>query len=66
MQTGSLKMARNKADIELDLDVMHETPDAYKVTDGEHECWLPKSEVQQLSDGVFALPVWLAYEHGFI
>jgi hypothetical protein len=61
--------------VDLTLDILHETADAYKVFDGNREAWIPKSVVVNLeevdaatsrTDVEFILPERLAFEKGLI
>jgi hypothetical protein len=59
-------------DVEVCLEIKKETPLALLVTDGDKECWLPKSLVEMDQDGgpgdtvVFTMPDWLAEKKGLI
>lgn len=58
-------------EIEITLDVMRETEKAYLVSDGDTECWIPKSQVSDmelLRDTTYAvlMPEWLAHDKGLI
>lgn len=57
--------------IEIFLEKKRETALAILFTDGVIEAWLPKSQIETLSDGETELlevsvPEWLAKEKGFI
>jgi len=52
--------------VEIEADLVHETPRAYLVSDGDRECWLPKSLTQYDGHGTFAIPEWLAMREGLI
>ncbi|MGY3278185.1 hypothetical protein [Bradyrhizobium sp. S3.7.6] len=43
-----------------------ETANAYKISDGTREEWVPKSLVKFNDDGTFTMPEWLAKDKGFI
>jgi hypothetical protein len=61
--------------VEFILDILKETDEAFLVTDGDHEVWLPKSQIVR-ADGLegtgreeavdFILPEWLAIEKGLV
>jgi len=61
--------------VELDLEFIRQTSEAYLVTDGDVKDWLPKSETDVdfsdilLEDGqvyLFTIPEWLAENKGFV
>lgn len=60
----------NNADddvFEFSGELIHETDDAYLVSDGDEEYWLPKSQTDyNKQDGTFSVPVWLAEKKGII
>jgi len=62
-------MVRRKSDdelVELFAEIEHETELAYKLFDGvKTHAWVPKSQVKQISDGLFAVPGWLIKVKGF-
>jgi len=55
---------------ELELELLRETPAAFLVTDGETECWLPKSQIRVVDrEGKMLtvwVPEWLARNEGLI
>jgi hypothetical protein len=61
--------------IDVVLDVIREKADAFLVSDGDREVWLPKSQIGN-ADAIegfgpaenvtFVLPEWLATEKGLI
>ena len=55
-------MSKFKEIVDLELELLHETNGAYRVTDGKTTTWLPKSQVQNNGDGTFTMPEWLAIE----
>jgi hypothetical protein len=63
--TGKSK-SNGKNMIEIAAEVKRETAKAFLVDDGNQEVWLPKSQVEMSSDGVFNVAEWLAREKGFI
>ena len=56
--------------LDLHVEIKRESTGAYLVTDGEVECWLPKSQVRVLDlAGDLAelrIPEWLARNEGLI
>lgn len=52
--------------IEISADLRLETDKAFLLYDGDKEAWVPKSQVENNSDGTFSMPAWLAMERGFI
>ena len=48
------------------VNVVGETPKAWRLSDGVKTEWVPKSQVEQNDDGTFTMPEWLAKEKGFI
>ena len=65
-------MSRDIEIVELPLTIEGETEMAWKVTDGDETCWLPKSMLieppQDLRDGthLFLVPEWLAVQRDLI
>ncbi len=64
-------MARlDKETITLELDVYHETNDAYMVHNLKDErVWLPKSQVEFHEEGLsteFEMPMWLAEDKDLV
>jgi len=56
---------------EFCCDIVRETSDAYLVSDGENEYWIPRSQVKsenQIGNNEYELiiPEWLANEKGII
>lgn len=43
-----------------------ETEKALRLFDGRVTEWVPKSQVEDNSDGTFTMPEWLAKDKGFI
>ena len=43
-----------------------ETDKAFQIYDGKTVAWVPKSQVEDNSDGTFSMPEWLAKDKGFI
>ena len=43
-------------------ELKHETANAFLVTDGDKDYWLPKSMTENNRDGTFTIPEWLAIE----
>ena len=54
----------NLTDVEAEL--LHETPAAYRIYDGKTTVWLPKSQVEHNNNGTFTMPRWLAEEKGLV
>ena len=60
--------------VEFCGEIKWETENAYKVYDGTHDVWLPKSKViskrrvstSEGGDFVFVIPEWLAVSKGII
>lgn len=58
--------------VEIEVDIKGETEQAYLVTDGDVECWLPKSQIDYEKDLTVGdrtdmlVPEWLAEEKGLI
>jgi hypothetical protein len=62
--------------VELELQLLGETPEAFLVRDGDEdgdpEVWLPKSQVEVLSGGQIDRPIrlevpeWLAIDKGLV
>ena len=51
--------------VEIDAEVRGETAKAWRISDGDREVWLPKSQVER--DGsTFTMPEWLAKEKELI
>ena len=48
------------------VEILVETPKAWRLSDGVKEEWFPKSQVEKNDDGTFTMPIWLAKEKGFI
>lgn len=62
-------MPTQNGDVELydmDAELKHETEDAFLVTDGADNYWLPKSLTENNGDGTFTLPRWLAEKKGIV
>lgn len=52
--------------VDLELELRHETNDAFLLFDGDRQAWVPKSLVEDNRDGTFTLPQWKAKEIGFV
>ena len=48
------------------LDLIRTSEEAYLVTDGKREFWLPKSQATDNEDGTFDIEDWLAYKEGLV
>lgn len=59
-------------EVEICAEILHETTQAYWITDGDIKEWVPKSQVDLDQDGEvgdtvnFTMPEWLAIEKGFV
>lgn len=51
---------------DLAAEIKGETEKAWRLSDGTRTEWVPKSQVENNSDGTFTMPVWLAMEKGFM
>ena len=56
---------------EFSCDLLYETDDAYKVSDGVNEYWIPKSMAGSITmfdeiDMLIVIPEWLAIVKGII
>jgi hypothetical protein len=52
--------------IEIAGELRRETVKAVLVFDGDIEAWLPKSLVEDLGDGTWMVPMWLARKEGLV
>jgi hypothetical protein len=52
--------------VDIAAQVQAETARAWRLFDGTKTEWVPKSQVEQNSDGTFTMPEWLAKDKGFI
>ena len=52
--------------VDIAVQVRGETQNAYRIYDGKHTEWVPKSQVEDNGDETFTMPEWLAKEKGFI
>jgi hypothetical protein len=52
--------------IDIAAEVRGETEKAWRLHDGTKTEWVPKSQVEQNSDGTFTMPLWLAKDKGFV
>lgn len=50
----------------IPLDLIRSTDEAYLVSDGTKEVWLPKSQADDNEDGTFDVEEWIAIEKGLI
>lgn len=48
------------------LDLIRTTDEAYLVSNGDREFWLPKSQATDNEDGTFDVEEWLAYKEGLV
>jgi len=59
-------------EVELELELLHQTDDAYLLSDGDTEAWVPRSLVSSLEEGddedtvIVTIPEWLAKEKGLV
>jgi hypothetical protein len=51
---------------DFEATLKHETDNAFLVSDGEKDYWLPKSMTENNRDGTFTIPEWLAIEKGIV
>lgn len=62
----------NDETIELDVALVHETNEAWLITeDGDNNIWVPKSQCELVignngKDGTLTIPVWLAEKKGLV
>ena len=59
-------MAGNSDLVDLTLDKNGETAKAFRLSDGKHTEWAPKSLVEDNGDGTYTMPEWIAKEKGWI
>lgn len=59
-------MTKKRELFDLTADIEAETEKAWRLNDGTHKEWVPKSQVQDNGDGTFTMPQWLAEEKGFV
>lgn len=59
--------------IELDLEILNETEEAIRVTDGDIYCWIAKAKIQNYDDDwgqgqteSMLIPIWIAEKEGLI
>ena len=52
--------------VDIAAQIQGETLKAYRLHDGVKTEWVPKSQVENNTDGTFTMPEWLAKEKGFI
>lgn len=58
--------------VEVTVDIKKETPQAFLVTDGDIEAWIPKSQINRLTrvaynnTTVIEIPEWLAEDRELI
>jgi hypothetical protein len=52
--------------VEVFAEVQGETDKALKLTDGQKVQWVPKSQIKEIAEGLYSMPVWLAEKKGFI
>jgi hypothetical protein len=52
--------------VDIEAEVIHETERAWLLSDGDHEAWVPKSQVENNEDGTFTMPLWLAERAEFV
>ena len=53
--------------VDIQLEILNETDKAVRVSDGEHICWLPKSQIEierrsKAGGAIVTMPEWLAIE----
>lgn len=61
-------MSSGKSDlVDVDATLKRETEKAFLLdAGGEEPVWVPKSQVENNSDGTFTMPYWLAKDKGLI
>jgi hypothetical protein len=64
LSKGEIVSKRELIDIAGEL--RGETDKASRIYDGKTTEWVPKSMVEENSDGTFTMPEWLAQDKGFI
>lgn len=52
--------------VEVFAEVEAETDKAFKLSDGQKSQWVPKSQIKEIAEGLYSMPVWLAEKKGFI
>ena len=58
--------------VEVSVEILHATENAYKVYDGKTRCWIPRSKVKddphadRGADVDLEIPVWLAENEGLV
>ena len=52
--------------IDIAVEIIAETERAWRLDDGTHKEWVPKSLVENNGDGTFAMPEWLAKDKRFL
>lgn len=55
-----------KQPIEIAVETLYETDQAWKLFDGIRTEWVPKSQVKYNGGCVYTMPEWLAKQKGFI
>lgn len=59
-------MSKHERLTEIAAQKRAETDKAIMLYDGSKTEWVPKSQIEDNSDGTFTMPEWLAKEKGFI
>ena len=61
---------RMEETVEVDMELIYETEDAYLFSGGDEKYWIPKSLVHEKPEmgdmGTVVIPEWLAIERGMI
>ena len=59
--------------VELDLEIVNETDEAFRITDGDVYCWIAKSKIQNYDEDwtqgqteLMVIPIWIAEKEGLI
>jgi hypothetical protein len=59
--------------LELDLEILNETDEALRVTDGDIYCWIAKTKIQNYDEDwtegqtpLMVIPIWIAEKEGLI
>lgn len=51
---------------DIAAELVGETEKAFRIYDGKHTQWVPKSLVEYNDDNTFTMPEWIAKDKGFI
>lgn len=56
---------RDDSTVDLDLTKLAESASAYKLTDGDHESWVPKEYAEEIDEGEYRIAEWVAVDRGW-